>query len=65
MKDNDWREYFTKAKARAVADLKGAESLKFRLIEKTATGERDVTEEHFKRLHDSIDEYQHVLDSLK
>jgi hypothetical protein len=64
MNDRDWSEYFTKARDKAVADFKAARSLKFRLIEKTANGERDITDEHFRRLQDSIDEYQRVLDSL-
>jgi hypothetical protein len=62
MTDKEWREYFTKARDEALAALKQARSLKFRLIEKTAAGERDITDEHFSHLQDSIDEYQRVLD---
>jgi hypothetical protein len=61
----DLTEYFERQKERCERELKYAEAADFKVWEKTATGARDITQEHIQQLRESRDEYQRVIDSLK
>jgi cob(I)alamin adenosyltransferase len=61
----DLIEYFERQKQRCERELKYAEATDFRLCEKTAQGDKDITEEHIKQLREARDEYQRMLDQLK
>jgi cob(I)alamin adenosyltransferase len=61
----DLIEYFERQKQRCERELKYAEAADFRLSEKTAEGERDITEEHIQQLRKSRDDYQRMIDHLR
>jgi hypothetical protein len=61
----DLIEYFERQKQRCERELKYAEAADFRLLEKTAQGERDITDEHIKQLRDAREDYQRMIDQLK
>ena len=60
----DLTEYFERQKQRCERELKYAEEAGFKLCEKTAQGERDITQEHIQQLRESRDEYQRMIDYL-
>ena len=61
----DLIEYFERQKQRCERELGYAEAADFRLFEKTAQGEKDITDEHIKQLRDARDDYQRMIDHLK
>jgi hypothetical protein len=61
----DLIEYFERQRKRCERELKYAEAVGFQLCEKTAQGERDITQEHIRQLCESRDEYQRMIDYLK
>ena len=61
----DLIEYFERQRKRCERELKYAEAAGFQVCEKTAQGERDITQEHIRQLRESHDEYQRIIGSLK
>jgi hypothetical protein len=61
----DLIEYFERQKQRCERELKYAEAADFRLIEGTAQGEKDITEEHVNQLRSAREDYQRIIDELK
>lgn len=61
----DLVEYFERQKQRCERELKYAEAAGFQLFEKTAAGEKDITDEHIKQLREARDDYQRMIDHLK
>lgn len=61
----DLIEYFERQKQRCERELRYAEAVGFQLFEKTAEGEKDITDEHIKQLREARDEYQHMIDHLR
>jgi hypothetical protein len=61
----DLIEYFERQKQRCERELKYAEAPGFQLFEKTAEGEKDITQEHVQQLRDARDDYQRMIDQLK
>jgi len=61
MTNEEWRDYFTKRLHEAEKRLEDAKAPGWRLIEKTANGERDITAQHLKWLQSEVDEYRKVL----
>jgi hypothetical protein len=57
-------EYFERQKQRCERELRYAEAPDFRLAEKTAQGEKDITEEHIRQLREARDDYQRIIDRL-
>jgi cob(I)alamin adenosyltransferase len=57
-------EYFERQKQRCERELKYTEAEDFRLSERTAQGEKDITEEHIKQLREARDDYQRIIDHL-
>jgi len=61
----DLIEYFERQRQRCERELGYAQAADFRLFEKTARGEQDITDEHIKQLRDARDDYQRIIDHLK
>ncbi len=62
MTDEEWGELFTKQLREAEKHLEDAKTMRFRLLEKTTSGERDVTAQHLAWLQSVVDEYRKVLE---
>jgi hypothetical protein len=58
-------EYFERQKQRCDRELKYAEAAGFQLFEKTAKGQKDITDEHINQLREARDDYQRMIDQLK
>lgn len=58
-------EYFERQKQRCERELEYAGAADFRLSERTAQGERDITAEHIRQLREARDDYQRLIDDLK
>lgn len=58
-------EYFERQKQRCERELKYAEAAGFQLFEKTAQGQKDITDEHINQLREARDDYQRLIDQLK
>jgi hypothetical protein len=61
----DLIEYFERQKKRCERELKYAEAADFQVYEKTAQGERDITQEHIQQLREARDECQRMIEYLK
>lgn len=61
----DLIEYFERQKQRCERELRYAEAADFCLIERTAQGEKDITDEHIKQLRGAREDYQRIIDDLK
>jgi len=61
----DLIEYFERQERRCERELKYAEAAGFQLFEKTAEGEKDVTAEHIRQLHEARDDYRQMIEDLK
>jgi hypothetical protein len=61
----EWTEYFTRRLAEAEKELAGFENAVakhgLRVLERDASGERDVTERDRKMLQESVEEYRRCL----
>jgi hypothetical protein len=57
-------EYFERQRQRCERELRYAEAADFRLSERTAGGEKDITEEHIRQLREARDDYQRIIDDL-
>jgi cellobiose-specific phosphotransferase system component IIA len=62
MTNEEWREIFTKQLQEAQKHLNNAKTMRFKLLEKTASGEKDVTAQHIAWLQSVVDEYRKVLE---
>lgn len=58
-------EYFERQKQRCERELRYADAADFRLAERTAHGEKDITQEHIQQLREARDDYQRMIDYLK
>jgi hypothetical protein len=61
----DLIEYFERQRKRCERELKYAEAADFQVYEKTAQGERDITQEHIQQLREARDECQRMIEYLK
>jgi hypothetical protein len=57
--------YFERQKQRCERELKYAEAADFKLFEKTAEGEKDITQEHIRQLREARDDYRRMIDELQ
>jgi len=62
MTNEEWRDLFAKQLQEAENRLKDAKAMRWRIFEKTASGERDATAEHIAWLQSAVDEYRKVLE---
>lgn len=60
--DEEWRNIFSNQLREAEKRLMDVKSGRFRLFEKTASGEKDVTAQHIAWLQSEVDEYRKVLE---
>jgi hypothetical protein len=60
----DLIEYFERQKQRCERELRYSEAPGFRLFERTAHGQQDITEQHIRQLREARDEYQRMIEYL-
>jgi len=62
MTNEEWRQIFTKQLQEAESRLRDAKAMRWKIFERTASGERDVTNEHIAWLQSAVDEYCRILE---